>query len=700
MLATDADSGPLTNATNASKGAFTPSTGTYTWTPSESDVGTYLWTFYSNDSYGGSDSETITVTVTEILTYIPPTPSGLAPTQNNFWVNYTWSAGGGNITDSYNVSHNSIWSNDTITFRNNTVGPHGWSNISVYAYNNSGTGQLSQTPATMNTQVTNNVPVLGSIGYKTVTAGNLLSFTILVTDADSDPLTNATNASKGAFTPSTGTYTWTPIESDVGTYLWTFYSNDSYGGSDSETITVTVTEIPAYIPAAPLGLASTQNNFWVNYTWSAGGGNITDSYNVSHNSIWSNNTITFRNNTVGPHGWSNISVYAYNNSGTGQLSQTPATMNTQVTNNVPVLGSIGDKTVTAGNLLSFTMLATDADSDPLTNSTNASKGAFTPSTGIYTWTPSESDVGTYLWTFYSNDSYGGSDSETITVTVKSMPAYNVSGYVFDNFGSGLVGVLVQNGSNQITTSASGYYSITNLTNGNYSFSYSKAGFNTDYFEITINGADNTSANKTIYDTAPPASINNIAAASTPLYVNWTWTDASDSDLDHVEVYIDSAFKTNLNKGVEFYNASYFEPNSTHMISTRTVDNYGNVNSTWVNDTVITPSLFTYVFNFLINTGTVSNFGNTQNADGAVSTFAEVQGAGENKSNRTMNPVKTITNGTQNNTYNSSYFDNLDGLIDNTIPEVSGTSETIYLVSTAKTGMGGTTYWNLNATHGG
>ena len=182
----------------------------------------------------------------------------------------------------------------------------------------------------------------------------------------------------------------------------------------------------------------------------------------------------------------------------------------RVTNNVPVLGSIGDKTVTAGNLLSFTMLATDADSDPLTNSTNASKGAFTPSTGMYTWTPSESDVGTYLWTFYSNDSYGGSDSETITVTVKSMPAYNVSGYVFDNFGSGLVGVLVQNGSNQITTSASGYYSITNLTNGNYSFSYSKAGFNTDYFEITINGADNTSANKTIYDTAPPASINTVS----------------------------------------------------------------------------------------------------------------------------------------------------------------------------------------------
>jgi hypothetical protein len=136
-----------------------------------------------------------------------------------------------------------------------------------------------------------------------------------------------------------------------------------------------------------------------------------------------------------------------------------------------------------------------------------------------------------------------------------------------------------------------------------------------------------------------------------------------------------------------------------MISTRTVDNYGNVNSTWINDTAITPSVFTYVFDFLINTGTVSSFSNTQNSDGVVSTFAEVQAVGENKSNRTMNPVKTITNGTQNNTYNSSYLDNLDGLIDNTIPAVSGTSETLYLISTVRTGVGGTTYWNLNPTSG-
>ncbi len=423
ISATDADSDPLTNATNATKGSFTPSTGLYTWTPAGIDVGTYLWEFNTSDTYGGIDSETITVTVNALPTYIPPTPSGLTPTQNNFWVNYTWTSGSGNITNSYNVSHNSGWTNNTIPFRNNTVGPHGWSNITVYAYNNSGAGQLSQTPATMNTQVANNVPVLGSIGPKTVTAGQLLTFAISATDADSDPLTNATNATKGSFTPSTGLYTWTPAGIDVGTYLWEFNTSDTYGGIDSETITVTVNALPTYIPPTPSGLTPTQNNFWVNYTWTSGSGNITNSYNVSHNSGWTNNTIPFRNNTVGPHGWSNITVYAYNNSGAGQLSQTPATMNTQVANNVPVLGSIGPKTVTAGQLLTFAISATDADSDPLTNATNATKGSFTPSTGLYTWTPAGIDVGTYLWEFNTSDTYGGIDSETITVTVTLASTY-------------------------------------------------------------------------------------------------------------------------------------------------------------------------------------------------------------------------------------------------------------------------------------
>ena len=458
-----------------------------------------------------------------------------------------------------------------------------------------------------------------------------------------------------------------------------------------------------YIPPDPTNLQNTTGNFWVNHTWLAGIGNTTNSYNVSVNGIWHNGTTnTYYNNMVGPHGWSNITVWAYNSSGAGSLSSGSISQNTQVTNSPPVQAPIGNKTVTAGNLLTFTVSATDTDNDTITYGTNATKGTLSGTTGVYSWQTTSNDTGTYIWYFNSSDGYEGVASETINVTVISQPVYNVSGYVFDNYGSGLGVVLVQNGSYQNNTSASGYYLITGLLNGTYNFSYSKSGFNTGYLEVTINGADITTVNTTIYDTTPPASINSIAATSTPLYINWTWIDPIDSDFDHVMMYIDGTFMRNITKGVPFYNASYFMPNSTHTISTRTVDTYGNVNTTWVNNTATTPSVYTYVFGFLSTTGTVTNFSNAQNASdgGASATFAEAQVGGTNQSDRTISPSKNITIGTQYGTYSSLYLDSTDGLIDKTIPAASVTAQTGYLINTPKTGVGGTTYWNINGTAGG
>ena len=80
------------------------------------------------------------------LNYTPPSPVNLISTQGNFWINHSWEPGAGNDTDSYNVSVNGSWTNGTTsTYNNSTVAAHGWSNISVYAYNSSGTGTLNTT---------------------------------------------------------------------------------------------------------------------------------------------------------------------------------------------------------------------------------------------------------------------------------------------------------------------------------------------------------------------------------------------------------------------------------------------------------------------------------------------------------------------------------------------------------------------------
>ncbi|MDO8727708.1 MAG: LamG-like jellyroll fold domain-containing protein, partial [Candidatus Methanoperedens sp.] len=513
------------------------------------------------------------ISTTALPQYTLSAPVNLTSRQANFWINYTWAAGPGNKTDSYNVSVNNSWTNgSTRNYSNNSnLAPHGWSNITVRAYNNS--GSLSA-PVSNNTQLANNIPNQTITGGQTITlsggqsftftgghtvtftGGHSITFTVNATDADFDPITYSTDAAKGSLNSITGVYYWATSLLDVGTYIWSFRSSDTYGGIDSDLVTLNVVG-PTYIPPTPSALTPHQNNFWVNYTWSAGSGpNITNSYNVSHNTGWSNNTIPFRNNTVGPHGWSNISVYAYNNSGTGQLNLTPAIMNTQVANNVPVLGTIGPRTVTVGQLLTFTISATDADSDTLTNATNASKGTFIPSTGVFTWTPGDSDVGTYLWSFNTSDLYGGVDSETISMTVNSAPA--IIGYappspVYDSQGAARV----------FNVTVSQTVNVTWYING------TEVGFNGS---VTSANYTNTSAAVGMWNVSAVAVNDNGSAMQT-----WVWDVSNLAGIPSISfTYPTPADSSTLTENFVFINTSI--TNSTN--TTAFIDWNGSLTGWW------------------------------------------------------------------------------------------------------------------------
>ncbi len=92
------------------------------------------------------------------------------------------------------------------------------------------------------------------------------------------------------------------------------------------------------------------------------------------------------------------------------------------------------------------------------------------------------------------------------------------------------------------------------------------------------------------DATPPDSITNLQNVSyASNYINWTWVDPADIDFSHVIVYIDGNFKTNVQEGIQFYNATGFAHGTAHTISTRTVDTSGNINQTWVSHNAATLS---------------------------------------------------------------------------------------------------------------
>ena len=84
----------------------------------------------------------------------------------------------------------------------------------------------------------------------------------------------------------------------------------------------------------------------------------------------------------------------------------PSNVFTINTNHTPVITAVGNKTVTEGSALSFTVVATDPDGQTLTYSTATALPAgatLNSTTGVFTWTPSFTQAGSYSITFRASD---------------------------------------------------------------------------------------------------------------------------------------------------------------------------------------------------------------------------------------------------------------------------------------------------------
>ena len=97
-------------------------------------------------------------------------------------------------------------------------------------------------------------------------------------------------------------------------------------------------------------------------------------------------------------------------------------------NQRPVLSAIGDRTVTVGSALQFTVTASDPDDDPLIYSAMPlpANAAFDASTRVFAFAPVVSQIGSFSLTFAVNDGKGGTASETIKITVTAGLAINIT----------------------------------------------------------------------------------------------------------------------------------------------------------------------------------------------------------------------------------------------------------------------------------
>ena len=274
----------------------------------------------------------------------------------------------------------------------------------------------------------NRPPVLGSIGSKSVNEGALLTFTVTASDPDGDGLSfSASNVPTGAsFNPSTRVFNWTPAFGDSGNYSVTFTvtDNGTPAESDSEIVTITVGNVNRPPVLNTIGSKNVNEGVLLSFTVTAsdpdGDGLTFSASNVPTGASFNPSTRVFSwTPSFGAAGNYNVTFTVTDDGSPAENDSEVVTISVGNVNRPPVLNTIGSKSVDEGNLLTFTVTASDPDGDGLTfSASNVPTGAsFNPSTRVFNWTPAFGDSGNYNVTFTVTDdgTPAESDSEVVTI---------------------------------------------------------------------------------------------------------------------------------------------------------------------------------------------------------------------------------------------------------------------------------------------
>ncbi len=263
----------------------------------------------------------------------------------------------------------------------------------------------------------NRCPELSPIGYRGVREGDLLQFSLIASDADADALTYSVMGSlpPGAtFNPLTRIFSWTPGYTQAGTYYVTFRVSDGTC-SDTEMIRIIVTDDSRPVVDLSATPEGGPEGVTVGFVCSVTGGDAPISYVIE----FGDGTYVM-NQTSANHTYTVEGVYVASCTvidADGDFASDYVGINVTVGNTCPVLDPLTDQSVQVGNELTFTVSAYDAEGDALVYSADAPYSVFIdPVTGVFSWTPSDFQVGNHVATFRVGDGTCG-DSQTINILV-------------------------------------------------------------------------------------------------------------------------------------------------------------------------------------------------------------------------------------------------------------------------------------------
>jgi len=445
VTATDANGDPITFArgTGPSHGTltFNNTTGAFTYTPALNYNGPDAFDFIANDDRGGSDSGTISITVTPV---------------NDLPV-----AGDQNLTTNEDTALNGTLTatdvdGDTLSYTQLAAPAHG--SLSITA----ATGAFTYTPAAnyngpdsftftvndghsgtdtgqINITVTpvNDLPVAGDQNL-TTNEDTALNGTLTATDVESTTFTftQLVGPTHGTLnvTAGTGAFIYTPAANYHGPDSFTFTVTDGNSGTDTGLISITVTSVND-LPVAGDQNLNTAEDTALNGTLTASDVDG-DALSYSPLATPAHGTVnitaatgaftyTPAANYHGPDSFTFTVSDGHGGTDTGQINITVSSVN-----DLPVAGD-QNLTTNEDTALNGTLTASDADGDTLSYSPLAAPAHgtlnITAATGAFTYTPAANYHGPDSFTFTVNDGHSGTDTGVISITVTSVNDLPVAG---------------------------------------------------------------------------------------------------------------------------------------------------------------------------------------------------------------------------------------------------------------------------------
>lgn len=304
-------------------------------------------------------------------------------------------------------------------------------NLTSFMFN---TGTPAAVTSAGTVTLTNKKPTFAAAtDTKTVNEGAVLSFTVVATDGDNDPLTySVTGLPTGAtFNTATGAFSWTPSYTQAGTYTVVFKAYDGTDYSDPLTVTITVndvnrTPVISLNPAGPFTVAGGQ---LLTFTVVASDPDTDNTITLSATGVPSGATF---NTGTGVFSW----TPAFHTDGTFQVTFTVkdnkgasasvvASIKVTNTNTPPSFAVAGakqmpDTTILGGKNLIFTYKAIDAEGDPVTYYLQDPKpegAVIVSSTGVFGWKPSNKQAGKWQIVVLASDGVFSTASRIAYVTV-------------------------------------------------------------------------------------------------------------------------------------------------------------------------------------------------------------------------------------------------------------------------------------------